>query len=1028
MPGHRKRRQFKQTDAFTRGMVIGLKRAGWSIRQIAADTHLGASTVHRLWRRWLEQGNVAIYRNAGATRVTSARVDRRILRQAVAAPQATCTAILQHVQDTLDHSISTRTISRRLVANGLHSCRPLRRLPLTPPNRRQRLEWCRARSTWMTEWHRVVFSDESSFCLSSDSRRVRVWRRRGERSNPAAIVERPTVRQRGIMGVPNALYQQDNARPHTARISQQALQDVQMLPWPPYSPDLSPIEHVWDIIGRRLHALPQPRSEDELWQMVEREWRAIPQDTIRTLIDSLPRRVAACIAVRGQHTSCVHIPHLLIPHLANASSVRSGVILLIKGIGYPLKCPEYEVKVTWNHTTTTPASASMLGTADEASVLHDILVFTALMNRTKNSTHAGSSVARSNKGRLSCLGRGQDKEKKLQSPTQKDLKILQLNVEGFTRAKGEIIEKMMREHKADVIALQETHTPENSKSAIRIPGYVIICSKPHPKFGLAIYITYKLREETKVLPETSHSIGIQINDLSIYNVYKPPSQLWIPTSLPSPQHPAIVLGDFNSHHTLWGYSSTDNEGESLNDWMEINDMQLIFDAKKQGTFQSARWGKTYSPDLCFVTKDQCDNPIQIAHKILTKFPKSQHCPSIYEMGIQIPQIDSAPIPRWNLGKANWEAFTKYIEDNINLIPPTPKNYSRASNLIISCAKKFIPRGHRKIYIPCWSPESERLYQEYNLSGNTETAENLIRSLDDSRKHRWHTMLEQMDFSKSNHNEVEDAIKVTHNNRAPGPDGIMPEFMKHLGQKAIKWMAKLFTNILSTGSIPSVWKQAKVLAILKPGKTSDDPNNYRPISLLCIPYKILERIILNRISPIIEEHLPIEQAGFRPGRNCAEQTLALTTTIEDGFQKKLKTGAVFVDLTAAYDTVWREGLLYKLSKIINCKNIIKLINNFLTNRKITVHLNNKKSRPRTLNNGLPQGSVLAPLLFNVYTADIPATNSQKFLYADDIALLHQEQSFSTLEQILNEDLKKLENFFSKWHLIPTLPRQSHQYSI
>ncbi|UYV70876.1 hypothetical protein LAZ67_8000946 [Cordylochernes scorpioides] len=337
MPGHRKRRQFKQTDAFTRGMVIGLKRAGWSIRQIAADTHLGASTVHRLWRRWLEHGNVAIYRNVGATRVMSARVDRRILRQAVAAPQATCTAILQHVQDTLDHSISTRTISRRLVANGLHSCRPLRRLPLTPPNRRQRLEWCRARSTWMTEWHRVVFSDESRFCLSSDSRRVRVWRRRGERSNPAAIVERPTVRQRGIMvwgtiaydsrspllriqgtmtaqryvddvlrpvtlpylqGVPNALYQQYNARPHTARISQQALQDVQMLPWPPYSPDLSPIEHVWDIIGRRLHALPQPRSEDELWQMVEREWRAIPQDAIRTLIDSLPRRVAACIVVR----------------------------------------------------------------------------------------------------------------------------------------------------------------------------------------------------------------------------------------------------------------------------------------------------------------------------------------------------------------------------------------------------------------------------------------------------------------------------------------------------------------------------------------------------------------------------------------------------------------------------------------------------------------------------------------------------------------------------------------------------------
>ncbi|UYV66188.1 hypothetical protein LAZ67_4000655 [Cordylochernes scorpioides] len=174
----------------------------------------------------------------------------------------------------------------------------------------------------MTEWHRVVFSDESRFCLSSDSRRVRVWRRCGERSNPAAIVERPTVRQRGIMvwgaiaydsrspllriqgtmtaqryvddvlrpvtlpylqGVPNALYQQDNARPHTARISQQALQDVQMLPWPPYSPDLSPIEHVWDIIGRRLHALPQPRSEDELWQM--ETW--LHQDNISLFFQTL---------------------------------------------------------------------------------------------------------------------------------------------------------------------------------------------------------------------------------------------------------------------------------------------------------------------------------------------------------------------------------------------------------------------------------------------------------------------------------------------------------------------------------------------------------------------------------------------------------------------------------------------------------------------------------------------------------------------------------------------------------------------
>ncbi|GFW42383.1 transposable element Tcb1 transposase [Trichonephila clavipes] len=132
-------------------MVIGLRREGWSFVQIAADTNRDVSTVHRLWRRWLEQGNVARSRGPGAARVTSAREDRRIHRQAVAAPQALSTSILQHVQDTLDVPISTRTVSRRLVVSGLHSRCPLRTLVLTPQRRRARLEWCRARTTWMTE-------------------------------------------------------------------------------------------------------------------------------------------------------------------------------------------------------------------------------------------------------------------------------------------------------------------------------------------------------------------------------------------------------------------------------------------------------------------------------------------------------------------------------------------------------------------------------------------------------------------------------------------------------------------------------------------------------------------------------------------------------------------------------------------------------------------------------------------------------------------------------------------------------------
>ncbi|GFY36868.1 transposable element Tcb1 transposase [Trichonephila clavipes] len=106
-----------------------------------------------------------------------------------------------------------------------------------------------------------------------------------------------------LQRLPNAIFQQYNARPHTARISQHTLRGVQMLPWPAYSPDLSPIEHVWDVIGRRLQTLPLPRTNDQLWQMAEREWRSIPQNTIHTLIDSVPRRVSWCIAARGGSTS-----------------------------------------------------------------------------------------------------------------------------------------------------------------------------------------------------------------------------------------------------------------------------------------------------------------------------------------------------------------------------------------------------------------------------------------------------------------------------------------------------------------------------------------------------------------------------------------------------------------------------------------------------------------------------------------------------------------------------------------------------
>ena len=106
----------------------------------------------------------------------------------------------------------------------------------------------------------------------------------------------------------------------------------------------------------------------------------------------------------------------------------------------------------------------------------------------------------------------------------------------------------------------------------------------------------------------------------------------------------------------------------------------------------------------------------------------------------------------------------------------------------------------------------------------------------------------------------------------------------------------------------------MVAIPKPAKLVGDPKSYRPISLLCVPYKILESLIYARVEPLIDPLLHKEQAGFRRGNLTVDQVVLLTQNIEDSFKAKKKAGAVFVNLTAAYDTVWHRGITCKLLRL------------------------------------------------------------------------------------------------------------------
>ena len=233
-----------------------------------------------------------------------------------------------------------------------------------------------------------------------------------------------------------------------------------------------------------------------------------------------------------------------------------------------------------------------------------------------------------------------------------------------------------------------------------------------------------------------------------------------------------------------------------------------------------------------------------------------------------------------------------------------------------------------------------------------------------------------------------------------------------------WLLDMLNDCLKQQQIPNAWRKAKLVALLKPGKYPESPKSYRPIALLCSLYKLLERMILTRLQCNIEHRLIPQQAGFRPGKSCCSQVLNLTQHIEDGFELGQITGAAFIDLTAAYDTINHRRLLVKLLMLTDDVPLTKFIRTMLSNRRFKVELNGKQSRWRNQRNGLPQGSVLSPLLFNVYTNDQPlpaATNS--FIYADDLCLTTQQKTFEQVETTLASGLNELGAYYNENHLRP-----------
>ena len=210
---------------------------------------------------------------------------------------------------------------------------------------------------------------------------------------------------------------------------------------------------------------------------------------------------------------------------------------------------------------------------------------------------------------------------------------------------------------------------------------------------------------------------------------------------------------------------------------------------------------------------------------------------------------------------------------------------------------------------------------------------------------------------------------------------------------------IYNQSWKTGEFPHTWKEAIIIPIVKKGKNKQSKTSYRPISLLSCLGKTMERMVNKRLQFHLETNGLINQtqSGFRKHRSTEDQIAYLTQEIENGFQEKKKTLAVFVDLTKAFDKVWKDGLLLKLLKKNICGRMYGWIHSYLFQRTARVKLERHTSNLVKLKEGVPQGGVISPTLFIIFIDDIIdhlSTYISKAIHADDLAIWTSSEHINT----------------------------------
>jgi len=261
--------------------------------------------------------------------------------------------------------------------------------------------------------------------------------------------------------------------------------------------------------------------------------------------------------------------------------------------------------------------------------------------------------------------------------------------------------------------------------------------------------------------------------------------------------------------------------------------------------------------------------------------------------------------------------------------------------------------------------------------------------------------------------VEKKLKGLDPSKAQGPDNLPGRVLKELALELSGPLCLLFNKTLETGEIPEDWKRANVIAIFKKGAKSS-PGNYRPVSLTCILCKILESMVRDAIVSFFTDNKLYSncQHGFRKKRSCMTQLLEVMDDFTQLMDDNVPFDILYLDFRKAFDSVPHERLLVKLASYGIDGSVLKWVRGFLSSRTQKVRVGVEHSTEEMVSSGIPQGSILGPILFTIFINDLPNyVQSTCKIFADDTKLYEKSVNHDKLQ----DDLTALQNWSLKWNL-------------